>query len=108
MMVCGPCISQSISNIISPSLSLSLLPPILVLKTNGDLFHINRIAEQLGYCPTNTLNVAARTSSGKPAVVQCYPLVATKKGTPEPFPTMFWLTCPDIKAEVIDFSGSWI
>ena len=61
----------------------------------------------LGYRPWNALSVANRTSSGKPAVLECYPLVPSKKG-PQPFPTTFWLCDPDAnnKVSALEYVGT--
>ena len=53
------------------------------------------VAQQLKKAPTGVLNVAAREKSGRPIVVQMNPLV-----NGHPFPTLFWLTCPDLKKKV--------
>ena len=67
------------------------------------------VVEQLGYMPTNLVEIAARgpprrsiggpdatsSHSGSPTVLRCYPLVR-ERATIEPFPTMFWLACPQV------------
>jgi len=53
---------------------------------------------QLGYVPPNFVDVAAWNGDA-PAVIRAYPLLRRKGGV-EPFPTMLWLTCPEIAAAV--------
>ena len=68
------------------------------------------VKEQLGYLPTNFVKVTARTAIGKkPVAIQTYPLNGgaarrkTKaKGELTPFPTLYWLCCPDISRAVAD------
>jgi len=45
------------------------------------------------------VSVAARCLAGHPAVAQCYPLIRKGSGV-EPFPTLFWLTCPRLRREI--------
>jgi hypothetical protein len=70
---------------------------------------LHSVVEQLGFMPTNLIRVAARDSTTrKPTVCQLYPLTKPaaerrRKGGGrdfEPFPTMFWLTCPELKARI--------
>mmetsp|Transcript_26142 Transcript_26142/g.34347 ORF Transcript_26142/g.34347 Transcript_26142/m.34347 type:complete len:320 (+) Transcript_26142:42-1001(+) len=63
------------------------------------------ISFQLGYTPTNLVEVAARKSDGTPAVLLLHPLAqaASKRDKvqePQPFPTIYWLSCPELKQEV--------
>jgi len=67
------------------------------------------IVEQLGFIPTNLVRVVARDpTTQSPTVCQLYPLTRPakerrRKGGEkdfEPFPTMFWMTCPLLKARV--------
>jgi uncharacterized protein len=65
------------------------------------------VTNALGYKPLNAVSVANRTASGKPAVLQCYPLAPSKDG-PEPFPTLFWLCDPDAKTKIaaLEYAGT--
>src|SRR3954470_10772417 len=49
------------------------------------------VREQLGRDPTTRFEVIVRCSVGHPLVIRNQPL--DERG--EPFPTTFWLTCPD-------------
>ncbi|HET7308743.1 MAG TPA: DUF501 domain-containing protein, partial [Actinomycetota bacterium] len=49
------------------------------------------VAEQLGRAPTVPFTVVARCPGGHPLVIRNAPV--DERG--EPFPTTFWLTCPD-------------
>ena len=49
------------------------------------------VAEQLGRAPTVPFTVVARCPSGHPLVIRNAPV--DERG--DPFPTTFWLTCPD-------------
>ncbi len=53
------------------------------------------VARQLGKIPAGALKIAARERDGWPTVIQVDPLV-----NGNPFPTLFWLTCPDLKKRV--------
>ena len=72
---------------------------------------LDSVTKQLGYQPTNFVKVSARTKDGSPIAIQTYPLDGGAQrrqskarrsvenetewlGTP--FPTLFWLTHPDI------------
>jgi hypothetical protein len=70
------------------------------------------VSRQLGYFPQNFLAVSARNGNGSPLAIKTYPLdggaprrqakaalslsesISVSVGTP--FPTLYWLTCPDI------------
>jgi hypothetical protein len=49
------------------------------------------VAEQLGRRPTITFTVVARCPGGHPLAIRNAPV--DEQGNP--FPTLFWLTCPD-------------
>ena len=49
------------------------------------------VAEQLGRAPTVPFTVVARCPGGHPLVIRNAPV--DERG--EPFPTTFWLSCPD-------------
>ncbi len=53
------------------------------------------LVAQLGREPIDVVAVAARCPAGHPSVVVSYPLRETRDGL-EPFPTLWWLTCPTI------------
>lgn len=57
------------------------------------------VAWQLGRPPTGALAVARRCPYGYPQVVLTHPLHRTEEGFVV-FPTLFWLTCPFLVAEV--------
>lgn len=48
---------------------------------------------QLGRQPRGVLAVETRCPSGHPQTIKVYPLLRVD-GKPEPFPTLFWLSCP--------------
>ena len=69
------------------------------------------VTRQLGYTPTNYVRVSARNNDGTPIAIQTYPLdggarrrqdkarrsvTDTSPWLGTPFPTLYWLTCPDI------------
>jgi len=57
------------------------------------------IQTQTGQPPRGIVSVAARCPAGHPAVAQCYPLIRRGDGI-EPFPTLYWLTCPRLRREI--------
>ena len=66
---------------------------------------LETVRAQLGREPTTTFDVVARCGSGHPLVIRNQPLDA--RG--DPFPTTFWLTCPDaVKAVSRIESAGWI
>lgn len=66
---------------------------------------------QLGRAPEGMLGTSARCSYGAPMALLCAPIVArVSKGTKraskaEPFPTLYWLTCPYLKERVGRLEG---
>lgn len=67
------------------------------------------IAQQLGRPPKNVVEVAARCPAGHPCVITCYPLQAGGDSDNKlqrddarrvPFPTLYWLTCPRVSAQL--------
>ncbi len=58
------------------------------------------IAVQLGREPRGILRVERRCPAGHPQVIQVYPLIENESGLPEPFPTIFWLSCPSIVQQI--------
>jgi hypothetical protein len=61
---------------------------------------LEKIVEQLGYHPTNLIDVSSRKiPEGTPQALRLYPLRDTKRGR-EPFPTMYWLCCPTLKVRI--------
>ncbi len=63
------------------------------------------VREQLGREPTTPFSVVARCSDGHPLVIRDRPLDAAG----DPFPTMYWLTCPEaVKAVSRVESEGWI
>ena len=66
---------------------------------------LDAVREQLGREPTTPFTVVARCSPGHPLVIRNAPLDAEG----HPFPTLFWLTCPDaVKAVSRVESEGWI
>ena len=63
------------------------------------------VREQLGREPTTAFAVVARCTGGHPLVIRNAPLDVNG----EPFPTTYWLTCPDaVKAVARIESEGWI
>ena len=87
------------------------------------------IIDQLGYLPPNFLSASARNAEGSPIAIKTYPLQQPQHGRPKkghstdisvdhellkldisappsswgtPFPTHYWLTCPDIARAIGD------
>jgi uncharacterized protein len=66
------------------------------------------VANQLEITPLNLIEVGARnTVNGDPLTLVLYPLMhadAPKgrycNGTRQPFPTIFWMSCPDLRAKI--------
>lgn len=57
------------------------------------------VATQLGRPPTKVAGIAARCPAGHPSVVLNHPL-HRRSGRLVPFPTLFWLTCPQLSRAV--------
>ncbi|MCX8103086.1 MAG: DUF501 domain-containing protein [Candidatus Bipolaricaulota bacterium] len=57
------------------------------------------IEHQLGRPPRGLLNIAVRCPWGYPAVIRVAPLL-NERDTIEPFPTLFWLTCPILREQL--------
>jgi exopolyphosphatase/guanosine-5'-triphosphate,3'-diphosphate pyrophosphatase len=66
---------------------------------------LDAVREQLGREPTTRFSVVVRCTSGHPLVIRNDPIDADGR----PFPTTFWLTCPDaVKAVSRLESEGWI
>ena len=66
---------------------------------------LTAVREQLGREPTTPFTVVARCTGGHPLVIRNAPLDAAG----DPFPTTYWLTCPDaVKAVSRLESDGWI
>jgi exopolyphosphatase/guanosine-5'-triphosphate,3'-diphosphate pyrophosphatase len=66
---------------------------------------LTAVREQLGREPTTPFTVVARCPGGHPLGIRNHPLDAEGK----PFPTLFWLTCPDAVRAVSRLeSEGWI
>lgn len=63
---------------------------------NVDQADLDAVADQLGRPPRGILEIMSRCPSGHPNVVKTEPRL--DDGTP--FPTMFYLTCPRLAAEI--------
>ncbi|CAJ1969436.1 unnamed protein product [Cylindrotheca closterium] len=78
---------------------------------------LERVRTQLGYVPTNFISVSAwKSDLQQPIAIRTYPLNGgakrrqSKAGVPgqavnSPFPTLYWLTCPDISKAIADLEG---
>lgn len=88
-------------NTLCNGFSLDTTRVVTVTASDADL-----VEQQLGYIPRNFDSVMARTSEGSPIAIKTYPLLR-KKGSEDkplllsslsasPFPTHYWLTCPEI------------
>src|SRR4029079_14457160 len=63
------------------------------------------VAAQLGREPTVPFTVVLRCSAGHPLVIRNFP----RDADGNPFPTLYWLTCPDhVKAVSTLESHGWI
>jgi len=60
---------------------------------------LNKIHAQIGRAPRGVLSVETRCPVGHPQVIKVYPLLENPKGL-EPFPTLFWLTCPNLIEQI--------
>lgn len=73
---------------------------------NLSMIDVQNVASQLGYMPNNIIEVSSKGKNDEPLVTSLYPLnfnlEASSRYTEgiKPFPTMFWITCPILKAEV--------
>ena len=66
---------------------------------------LDAVRRQIGRDPTTAFTVVARCSGGHPLVIRNAPIDANG----EPFPTTFWLTCPEaVKAIARVESEGWI
>ncbi|MEA2557147.1 MAG: exopolyphosphatase / guanosine-5-triphosphate,3-diphosphate pyrophosphatase [Actinomycetota bacterium] len=66
---------------------------------------LHAVREQIGRDPTTAFTVLARCSGGHPLVIRNAPIDANG----DPFPTTFWLTCPEaVKAIARVESEGWI
>lgn len=57
------------------------------------------IACQLGRPPRGLVNIEVRCPWGYPAVIRVAPLLKDGESV-EPFPTLFWLTCPILREQI--------
>jgi len=107
---------QALSN-----LSRSTTAVTAAAATAQSLRDQNMVKDQLGYLPRNYLAVSARNAEGTPIAIKTYPLqqnpesiAASSENEPvvldindratwgTPFPTHYWLTCPDISRAIGD------
>lgn len=64
------------------------------------------LTSQLGYMPYNIIDIAARGTDGVPTVAFLYGLFQEKSCSTlstkpkKPFPTIFWLTCQELKTRI--------
>lgn len=74
---------------------------------------VDVLKEQLGYIPSNFCRVSAWSHQGRPVAIQTYPLDggaerrqrkarSSTNGLVVPFPTLYWLTCPDVSRAIAD------
>jgi hypothetical protein len=71
---------------------------------------LQTIQAQIGRVPRGVLSVETRCPAGHPQVIKVYPLLEKKNSdSMEPFPTLFWLTCPNIITQIsrLEYQG-WI
>ena len=61
---------------------------------------LTMIAQQLGREPRGALRVECRCPAGHPQVIEVYPLIENDARILEPFPTIFWLSCPMIVQQI--------
>ncbi len=66
---------------------------------------IEMARRQLGREPEGMTGVAARCSYGAPVVLVCSPIIIRGSGAAEPFPTLYWLSCPHLKERVGSLEG---
>ena len=65
---------------------------------------LQALEAQLGRPPRGVLAIERRCPAGHPQVIRVYPLIDG-----EPFPTLFWLTCPEIVKQISHLEHeSWI
>lgn len=57
------------------------------------------VTRQLGRPPEGMVCASGRCSYGLPMAIMCSPVVM-RGGAAEPFPTMYWLTCPYLREKV--------
>ena len=60
---------------------------------------VDVVTHQLGRLPEGMVCSSARCSYGLPTAIICSPVVM-RGGAAEPFPTMYWLTCPYLREKV--------
>lgn len=88
---------------------LTFTPSVFSLSTKSA-----SVEKQLGYLPSNYIEVSAWKKNGvEPVAIKTYPLNGGAKRrqakaevdgpVSSPFPTLYWLTCPDISRAVADF-----
>jgi hypothetical protein len=67
---------------------------------------LETVSDQIGRQPIGVVGIAARCGRGHPCVVVNYP-VRKVVGDLVPFPTLFWLTCPQLNKSVsrLEMSG---
>jgi hypothetical protein len=71
---------------------------------NLNLTDAKHVCLQLGYVPSNIIEVAAKNSAGQPMVALLYGLTNLVENdssmTADPFPTIYWLTSPDLSRAI--------
>lgn len=60
---------------------------------------LDALRAQLGREPRGVVAIETRCPSGHPQVLKVYPLIKAGASA-EPFPTLFWLSCPALIAQV--------
>jgi hypothetical protein len=117
---------SSLSSSSSSSLHSSTIDSSLSSSTSTSVEDVVR--KQLGYLPDNFVRVSATTGDKlmTPVAIQTYPLnggakrrqaksklvqesssssLPSQSVVQSPFPTLFWLTCPDISKAIADLEG---
>ena len=67
----------------------------MLLSTDLDV-----IAEQLGRPVRGVRDVAYRCPAGHPTVLTIAPLSPNRHGQHQPMPTLYWLSCPELRRKV--------
>jgi len=95
--------------------------PKVAWKSSAPSEDVELVRSQLGYTPTNFHSIAARCSEidcgackeNHPAAIRLYPLAdhsnaykRKERSSFEMFPTLYWLTCPILKAKVSELEAS--
>jgi len=83
---------------------------------NLTLSQLNMLVSQLGYVPYNLVEIGSSSEGPEPVtqVAKLYPMNKSDSSGRYmerhlPFPTMFWLCCPDIHTKICELEvGGWV